>query len=130
MQTTITISPAIQDYGTDFIKRWNVSWVPPSEKMPYQSAENNTNKKFTNSYLTNTNNEKISNYKIGDTILLCLETENRIGDKVTINLNDPAYDFEHNGNPLKNDILKDHIIGNNLEKIKLKVIKQKTNGTS
>ncbi|MCD8418757.1 hypothetical protein J2Q11_13615 [Tenacibaculum finnmarkense genomovar finnmarkense] len=40
MQTIITISPAIQNYGTDFVKRWNVSWIPPSERAPYQPKEN------------------------------------------------------------------------------------------
>lgn len=39
MQTIITISPAIQDYGACFLKRWNVSHVPTSEKEPYQSIE-------------------------------------------------------------------------------------------
>jgi len=40
MQTIITISPAIQNYGADFVKRWNVSWIPTSERMPYQAIEN------------------------------------------------------------------------------------------
>lgn len=39
MKTIITISPAIQNYGTDFVKRWNVSWIPPDE-TPYQPVEN------------------------------------------------------------------------------------------
>ncbi len=41
MQTILTISPAIQNYGTDLVKRWNHSWIPPSERMPYQAIENN-----------------------------------------------------------------------------------------
>jgi len=127
MQTTITISPAIQNYGVEFVKRWNVSWIPHSERMPYQVIENKNTKRYTKAYLTNINGEEISNYKVGDIILLCLKTENRIGDKVTINLNDPKYDFEHNGIPLENDTLKNYLVKDNLEQVKLKVIKQKNN---
>jgi len=28
MQTILTISPAIQNYETEFVKRWNFSWIP------------------------------------------------------------------------------------------------------
>ncbi|WP_281322243.1 type VI secretion system tube protein TssD [Flavobacterium aestivum] len=36
MQTQLTISPAIQDYGAKLVKHWNKSWIPPSEPVPYQ----------------------------------------------------------------------------------------------
>ncbi|WP_268846314.1 type VI secretion system tube protein TssD [Flavobacterium aestivum] len=36
MQTHLTISPAIQDYGAKLVKHWNKSWIPPSEPAPYQ----------------------------------------------------------------------------------------------
>ncbi|MFB9057623.1 type VI secretion system tube protein TssD [Mariniflexile ostreae] len=39
MQTILTISPAIQNYGADFVKLWNENWIPPSERMPYQPME-------------------------------------------------------------------------------------------
>lgn len=39
MKTIITISPAIQNYGADFVKLWNESWILPSERMPYQPME-------------------------------------------------------------------------------------------
>ncbi len=49
MQTIITISPAIQNYGTnsptkenhktDFVQPWNVSWIPYEERKPYQVKE-------------------------------------------------------------------------------------------
>lgn len=37
MQIALTISPAIQNYGNgkEFIKYWQVSWVPPSEPVYY-----------------------------------------------------------------------------------------------
>ncbi len=31
MQTVITISPAIQDYGSELVKFWQASWIPPYE---------------------------------------------------------------------------------------------------
>ncbi|PIE47826.1 MAG: hypothetical protein CSA40_02095 [Flavobacteriales bacterium] len=82
-------------------------------------------KKLTRYYLTNTDNQEISTYKVGQTIVLNLITENRIGDVMTIDLNDPEYDFEYNGTPLKDDILQNYVIGNDTEQIPLKVIQQK-----
>ena len=40
MQTILTISPAIQNYGVELVKRWNHSWAPPSESTPHQTVEN------------------------------------------------------------------------------------------
>ncbi|MCX2761560.1 type VI secretion system tube protein TssD [Aquimarina muelleri] len=37
MLTTITISPAIQDYGHPIIRRWNKSYIPPSKQQGYQA---------------------------------------------------------------------------------------------
>jgi len=53
MQTVITISPAIQNYGTDFVKRWNENWIPPSEQTPYQPAENTDEFYLSIKHLTN-----------------------------------------------------------------------------
>ncbi|MFD1604843.1 type VI secretion system tube protein TssD [Flavobacterium artemisiae] len=37
MQTILTISPAIQNYGSndDLVKHWQVSWLPPTEPVYY-----------------------------------------------------------------------------------------------
>ncbi|MCV9930662.1 hypothetical protein OIU80_00070 [Flavobacterium sp. LS1R47] len=35
MQTVLTISPAIQDYGKELIKPWQVSWLSPNESNYY-----------------------------------------------------------------------------------------------
>ena len=32
MQTILVISPAIQNYGVEWVKPWNESWRPPGEK--------------------------------------------------------------------------------------------------
>lgn len=112
--------------NSNSLEEYSAYWRTTFPQQEVESTVIENNKKVSKFYLTNTNNEKINNYKIGETIRLCLETQNRIGDKVTINLNDPAYDFEHNGNLLKGDIIKDYIIGDNIEQIELKIIKQKT----
>ncbi|MBE7635072.1 hypothetical protein G1K75_12620 [Tenacibaculum finnmarkense] len=46
MKTIITISPAIQNYGTEFPKRWNVSWIPPNERTPYKPIENQEKEQY------------------------------------------------------------------------------------
>lgn len=35
MHSVLTLSPAIQDYGTELVKYWNKSWIPPSEPVYY-----------------------------------------------------------------------------------------------
>ncbi|SHL13511.1 type VI secretion system tube protein TssD [Flavobacterium chilense] len=41
MQTVLTISPAIQNYGSDkdLVKHWQVSWLPPEEPVYYAPKE-------------------------------------------------------------------------------------------
>lgn len=35
MRIVLTLSPAIQDYGSELVKYWNKSWIPPSEPVYY-----------------------------------------------------------------------------------------------
>ncbi|WP_316633028.1 type VI secretion system tube protein TssD [uncultured Flavobacterium sp.] len=41
MRTILTISPAIQNYGTphDLVKHWQKSWIPPAQPIYYLPAE-------------------------------------------------------------------------------------------
>ncbi len=82
-------------------------------------------KKTTSYYLTDTDGNQIDDYDVNDIIILNIESQNRIGDSVTINLDDAEYDFEYQGNVLPNDTIQNYIIGNDLEQITLKVVKQK-----
>ncbi|MCC9073868.1 hypothetical protein LNQ49_19985 [Flavobacterium sp. F-65] len=45
MQTILTISPAIQDYGSNLVKHWQVSQISPSEQAPYQPIKEKEKKK-------------------------------------------------------------------------------------
>ena len=123
MQTTLTISPAIQNYGVEFIKRWNVSWIPPSERMPYQPKEDLT-PKVIDYYITNTESNRIEEDEIGNIIFLNIETKNLIDELLSINLENKNVDFKYKGKVLPNDILSDYKVTSDIEKIKLEVIPQ------
>lgn len=124
MQTAITISPAIQNYGADLIKPWNISFVPPSEENVQQESEEVPEKKLVDYYLTDSSGKKIEEYETGDRIILCIETRNRINDKISIHLEDKSHDFKYKGRVLVNDKLENHIIKSDLEKIELTVVGQ------
>ncbi|WP_281322575.1 type VI secretion system tube protein TssD [Flavobacterium aestivum] len=54
MQTVLTISPAIQDYGKELIKPWQVSWLPPSEPNYYTPKEEEDRVVYINGHFYNT----------------------------------------------------------------------------
>ncbi len=120
----VSLSPAtiIRD-GEVLLKRhWAVT---DPAMLNVQPTVIDNGKKVTNYYLTNTDGEAIDDYKKGDIIVLNIETRNRIGDSLTIDLNDAEYDFEYNGDVLPNDTLRNIVISNDLEQIELKVVEQK-----
>ncbi len=118
------LSPAtIIRNGEVMLKRY---WaVTDPAMLTTQPTVIDNGKKVTNYYLTNTDGEAIDDYKKGDIIVLNIETRNRIGDSLTIDLNDAEYDFEYNGDVLSNDTLRNIVISNDLEQIELKVVEQK-----
>ncbi len=103
------------------------NWVfeDPFIEVEPTVLERDDEKEIIRYYLTNSDNEEIQDYKDNDIILLNIETKNRRGGFITINLDDAKYDFEYNGNLLPNDTLSNIEISNDLEQIELKVIKQK-----
>jgi hypothetical protein len=125
MQSMITISPAIQNYGADVIKPWNVSYVPPSEEAPAQ-AEEKKEPRFLGYHFENANGTVIgqNNIKINDVIHLILETENAEGDTITLNLDDDDLDYKYNGKRLKNDVLRGVKVTGEITKIKLTAVAQ------
>ena len=82
-------------------------------------------KRLTSYYLTNISGERIQEYGEGDLIVLNIETLNRIGDSITVNLNDSEYNFKHGNVELYNDTIENYVISNDLEQIQLTVIEQK-----
>ncbi|WP_196894165.1 type VI secretion system tube protein TssD [Aureivirga marina] len=124
MQTIITISPAVQNYETELVKPWNVSWTAPIESKPHQPKEDEKKKKFVDYYITDVNGKRLEEYEVGDTIVLNIKTKNRINDKITIHLEDKSHDYKYQGKVLEDDKLKNYIINSDLEKVQLEVIIQ------
>ncbi|MDC1162005.1 type VI secretion system tube protein TssD [Tenacibaculum sp.] len=125
MSETLEITSAgIKDSNSmsEYSAYWRTTY--PAQDVEPTVLENSNEKKFTNYYLTDTENNSIDGYDIGDTVILNIETENRIGDVITVDLNEKEYDFEHNGKVLINDIIKNININNDLEQIELKVVVQ------
>lgn len=121
MKNFITLSPAILKLDGLLLheKFWKVTNLSAQNVAPTTISKE---KELTRYYLTDVEGNPINDYETGDRIVLNIETEHRIGDTISINLNDFEHDFKHNGNVLANDILQGIGIGNNLEQIELEVI--------
>ena len=81
-------------------------------------------KELTRYFLTDLQGNEINDYKTGETIILNIATKNRIGDSITVNLNDVEHDFKYKGQLLVNDTLSGIVVGSDLEQLELEVIKQ------
>ncbi|WP_051336288.1 type VI secretion system tube protein TssD [Aquimarina latercula] len=120
---TFSLSPATILFDGQVImsKHWKVT---DPERLNVAPTTIESNKEITRYYLTNTDGNEIEEYQTGDIIYLNIETQNRIGDKTTVNFNDKEHDFKYNGTILNNDTIKDYVINSNQESIKLEVIDQ------
>lgn len=91
--------------------------------MPVTREEDNP--QLVRYFITDVLGNELEEYETGDKIVLQIETENRIGDMLYMNLNDKTHDFEYNGVVLVNDTIENYIIIiNNHEQIELEVIDQ------
>ncbi len=108
--------------SAEYSASWRTTFPTTTTK---QSSKDQ--KKVTKYYLTNPEGESIDEYKENDRIVLNIATRNRIGDSITVSLEDAAFDFEHHGTPLEDDTLSGLAISDDLEQIELKVVAQKNN---
>ena len=74
-------------------------------------------------YYTDLEGNRIEETIIGEEVYLVLGTKNMIGKTVDIDLSDNTKDFEYKGHILKDDILGNLIINEDLQQEKLKVVK-------
>ena len=77
-------------------------------------------------YITDLSGNELNSYEDIDKIILHLETENSIGENLTVKIPDKTYDFKHNGIHLQNDTLKDYRINSDIEEVELEVIEQES----
>ncbi len=122
MQTIMTISPAIQDYGTKFVKRWNLSHIAPTDETFVPSEVFVEEKKITDIYFEDMEGYRVRKLPVGSEVYLVIESENITGRKVNVNLGDKNNDFIHNGDLLEDDILRDLVISGDVHKEKLKIV--------
>jgi hypothetical protein len=117
MLTTLVISPAIQNYGAELIKPWNVSYLAPVEELPYQPMETvKEHPKIYDLYFEDMDGKRIKELKIGTEVYIVIASENVTGKTVNLNLSDKDHDFLYNGELLVDDILKDITISGDLHK--------------
>jgi len=124
-----TVSPGymLQNGQTIFEKNWKVTDLTNNvEATAITKAEEPRLIEYHFEDIDENPLEK-SKIKIDDFFYLVINSENAIGESITINLDDNFKDFEYNGSPLSNDTLKDVTITDDLFKVKLKAIKQKNN---
>ena len=101
---------------------------PWNPNNPFIEIEETTRqeeeKEVTRYFVTDTEGNELDEYKTGEKIILNIETKNRIGDRITIHLNDKPHDFKYGGQILENDKLSNYTINSDLEQIELDVINQ------
>lgn len=127
MTIILSISPAIQEYGSKLVKDWNVSYVPPPEYSQAQEEEVvEEDPRFIGYHFENADGEKIEQdkIKVDDVIYLVIETEHADGEKITLNLDDDNLDFEYNGKVLENDTLSGVSVTGSVTKVKLTAVAQ------
>ncbi|GGX16018.1 type VI secretion system tube protein TssD [Aquimarina muelleri] len=104
MTITMTISAAIQEVkGITLVKPWQESWIPPSERIPYQSSEEEIKKIYyfewhTKNGVKITQNQKLkavdnngnledysfSDFRYGEQVKLYIKTINMAGQKIDV----------------------------------------------
>ncbi|MBN1604380.1 MAG: hypothetical protein JW915_22415 [Chitinispirillaceae bacterium] len=78
--------------------------------------------KFIELYFADKHGVKVKKVDHGDTVFLILKTNGMIGQIVDINIEDSKFIFKSKKNTIKNSIIEDYQITDNIEKIKLRVI--------
>lgn len=123
MQTTITISPAIQDYGAPVEKSWNQKQGSKNEDAPSSPSSplEEHDPQILECYYTDLEGNKTAEPLTGDEVYLVLKTQSMIGETIDIELSNHAQDFLYNDELLPDDLIKAFQVTSDLHKIKLKV---------
>ena len=107
--------------GITHEKTWNPN--NPFETIAPTVINDKEEKELIAYHITDTAGNELEEYETGDTIVLNIETKNRIGDNLKIYLEDKTHDFKYNGEVLENDVF-DYVVNSDMEKVELEVINQ------
>ena len=115
----------VRDEGFLFTQPWHTTSFEPIADEAAAPASSEQQPRVIQQFLTDRDNNKISEYELGDTIILNMETENMDGNLISVKIEDHKYDFKYNGNVLKDDTIEDLKITGNITRAELEVIPQK-----
>lgn len=122
----VSFSPAILRIGSIlFTKPWKVTDVNAVEAEPTPVPTNNSNPRLLSTHYTDKNGKKVEQL-YEDKLILVVESRDCIGEYVDIDLSDDNFDFKYKGQLLKEDILRDLKIKEDIQQIELEVILQKS----
>lgn len=124
MTDTLTFSPGILRFGdVIYEKWWKVTDLNRETVEPTVIEDDNP--QILESYFEDENNETVYKPKKDQNITLVIKSQNMIGKYVDIDLGDSDIEFEHNGELLEEDILREHRITSDFMRIQLKTIKRR-----
>ncbi len=104
---TVTFSPGILQIGdVVFEKPWKVTDLAAMEYTTPIPKEQERKPKIKDYYLTDKLNNRISEARVGETVILNISTRDMVGERMTIDLNDPEVDCKYQGKFLQDDTLK------------------------
>lgn len=106
--------------------RENWAQKPLTANTPVYTSIENDEPNFIKKHLEDLNGNIISknNVDIDEEFFLVLQTENAINETMSVDLNDSSKDYEYNGVHMKDDIIRNILITDDLTKVKLKAVPQ------
>ncbi|MCV6630949.1 MAG: hypothetical protein OIF50_13945, partial [Flavobacteriaceae bacterium] len=108
---------------------WYITPYKPKEYQPAVKAFEREEAKVLDYYITDLEDNRISDTLIGQEIILHIISKNLAGKTITISLDDKQADFKRNGTLLKEDTIKDYTIQKDHDTIKLEVVKPQNEET-
>ncbi|SEK37761.1 hypothetical protein SAMN04487910_0382 [Aquimarina amphilecti] len=125
LKMELVLSPGIQRVrGQIFEKNWNPS-NPFTNATPITEREEKE-PEFLGYHFEDKEGEVLEKdeIEVDDEIYLVIETQDAVGESITINLDDKSLDYEYQGNRLENDVIRNVSITGDQTRVKLKAIKQ------
>ncbi len=122
MTTQLLFSPGIlRINGVVLKKPWHVTDIDAEEVEPTPEAPSNNNPRLLSTHYTDMDGNKVEDLYEARLILV-VESRDCIGKTVDIDLSDDEYDFIYRGQAVKDDILRDIKITDDIQKIELEVV--------